>query len=206
VAPTTAAAVERLYLDRIAALLEKHEVAWEHRSAIGPTDRRCGQGRAGVRAPDRWTLSTRCASRSFLTWFKDDNGSFNRRYRQGLRAAGDGRHRDPLDVEPREIHMKTLLLAAALGIAVAPGWAVTPEEAMTKAGCMACHSKDKKIVGPAFKDIAAKYKGQNVTAKLMEKVRKGGSGSFGPVPMTPNPPSKIDDANLKAAVEYVLRS
>ena len=77
---------------------------------------------------------------------------------------------------------------------------------MTKAGCMVCHSKDKKIVGPAFKDIAAKYKGQNVTAKLMEKVRKGGSGSFGPVSMTPNPPNKISDADLKAAVEYVLKS
>ncbi|MEO7007745.1 MAG: c-type cytochrome [Caldimonas sp.] len=102
--------------------------------------------------------------------------------------------------------MKMLLLATVLGIAVAPGFAATPEEAMTKAGCMACHSKDKKIVGPAFKDIAAKYKGQNVTAKLMEKVRKGGSGSFGPIPMAPNPPNKISDADLKAAVEFVLKS
>ncbi|HEX7438137.1 MAG TPA: c-type cytochrome, partial [Caldimonas sp.] len=82
----------------------------------------------------------------------------------------------------------------------------TPDEAMNKAGCMACHAKDKKIVGPAFKDIAAKYKGQDVTAKLMEKVRKGGSGNFGPVPMAPNPPDKINDADLKAAVESILKS
>ncbi|MEP7303626.1 MAG: c-type cytochrome [Caldimonas sp.] len=102
--------------------------------------------------------------------------------------------------------MKTLLLAAALGVAATPALAATPAEAMTKAGCMACHSKDKKIVGPAFKDIAAKYKGQDVTAKLMDKVRKGGSGSFGPVPMAPNPPSAINDADLKAAIESILKS
>ena len=61
---------------------------------------------------------------------------------------------------------------------------------MNKAGCLACHTKDKKVVGPAYKDVAAKYKGQDVTAKLMEKVRKGGSGVYGPVPMPPNPPTR----------------
>jgi cytochrome c len=100
---------------------------------------------------------------------------------------------------------KTLLVASLALFSVAT-WAATPDEAMNKAGCMACHAKDKKIVGPAFKDIAAKYKGQDVTAKLMEKVRKGGSGSFGPVPMAPNPPDKINDADLKAAVESILKS
>ena len=98
------------------------------------------------------------------------------------------------------------ILAATLALVFAGAWGATPEEAMNKAGCMACHAKDKKIVGPAFKDIAAKYKGQNVTAKLMEKVRKGGSGSFGPVPMASNPPDKINDADLKAAVESILKS
>ncbi|WP_395701377.1 c-type cytochrome [Aquabacterium sp.] len=96
-------------------------------------------------------------------------------------------------------------IAAALALASAGAWA-NPEEAMTKAGCMACHTKDKKLVGPAFKDIAAKYKGQDVLAKLTEKVRKGGAGSFGPVPMAPNPPDKINDADLKAAVELILKS
>ena len=76
---------------------------------------------------------------------------------------------------------------------------------MTKAGCLACHTKDKKLVGPAYKDIAAKYKGQDVAAKLMEKVRKGGAGVYGPVPMPPNPPDKINDADLKAAVEWILQ-
>jgi cytochrome c len=97
------------------------------------------------------------------------------------------------------------ILATALAC-TAFGAQATTEEAMAKAGCMACHAKDHKIVGPAFKDIAAKYKGQDVTARLMAKVRSGGSGSFGPVPMSPNPPDKINDADLKAAVEMILKS
>jgi cytochrome c len=103
--------------------------------------------------------------------------------------------------------MKTtsLIFAATLAL-VSVGARADTEEAMTKAGCMACHAKDKKIVGPAFKDIAAKYKGQDVTAKLIDKVRKGGSGSFGPVPMAPNGADKIGDADLKAAVELILKS
>ncbi|SCK19334.1 c-type cytochrome [Vogesella sp. LIG4] len=75
-------------------------------------------------------------------------------------------------------------------------------ELAKKNNCLACHSVDHKVVGPAFKDVAAKYKGQNVQAKLEEKVRKGGSGSFGPVPMSPNP--QVPDAELKQLVKWVL--
>ena len=96
---------------------------------------------------------------------------------------------------------------AALALALAAtGALATPEDAMNKAGCLACHNKDKKVIGPSFKDIAAKYKGQDVLAKLAEKVRKGGAGVFGPVPMAPNPPEKINDADLKAALELILKS
>ena len=103
--------------------------------------------------------------------------------------------------------MKYMSLAAGLTLALASAgaWAGV-EDAMTKAGCMACHTKDKKLVGPAFKEIAAKYKGQDVVATLMQKVRTGGKGSFGPIPMGPNPPDKINDADLKAAVELILKS
>lgn len=101
---------------------------------------------------------------------------------------------------------KLILLAVAGMFATGGAWAAGPEDAMTKAGCMACHAKDKKMIGPAFKEIAAKYKGQDVTTKLMEKVRKGGSGVFGPIPMAPNPPDKISDADLKAAVEFILKT
>lgn len=100
----------------------------------------------------------------------------------------------------------SMALAIALGLCCSAASAAGPEESLNKAGCMACHSKDKKLVGPAFKEIAAKYKGQDVTATLMEKVRKGGSGSFGPIPMSPNAPDKISDADLKAAVEFILKS
>jgi cytochrome c len=100
----------------------------------------------------------------------------------------------------------TLLGITAIGL-TAPAVAQADIEAtMTKAGCLACHAKDKKLVGPAYKDVAAKYKGQaDAVAKLMDKVRKGGSGVYGPVPMPPNPVDKISDADLKAAVEWVLK-
>lgn len=80
------------------------------------------------------------------------------------------------------------------------------EAAMTKAGCLACHTKDKKLVGPAYKDVAAKYKGQaDAPGKLAEKVRKGGQGVWGPVPMPPTTPDKLSDADLKTAIEWVLK-
>ncbi len=80
------------------------------------------------------------------------------------------------------------------------------EDIMMKGGCVACHAVDKKMVGPSYKDIAAKYKGQDATAKLMEKVRKGGGGVFGPTPMPPSLPAKINDADLKTVVEAILKS
>ena len=103
----------------------------------------------------------------------------------------------------RQIALLAALLAGAF--AATPALA-DPEAAMNKAGCMACHAKDKKMVGPSFKDLAAKYKGKDVSAQLMDKVRKGGSGVFGPIPMAPNGPDKISDADLKSAVEFILKS
>ena len=103
---------------------------------------------------------------------------------------------------------KPLLVAALMAALMAGSAAVQAgpvEDSMTKAGCMACHSQDKKIVGPAYKDVAAKYKGQDVAAKLVDKVRKGGSGVWGPIPMPPTGPDKIDDAQLKAAINLVLQ-
>ena len=98
-----------------------------------------------------------------------------------------------------------LLGLLALGL-VAPAARADVEASLTKAGCLACHTKDKKLVGPAYKDVAAKYKGQaDAVPKLMEKTRKGGSGVYGPVPMPPNPVDKISDADLKAAIEWILK-
>ncbi len=99
-----------------------------------------------------------------------------------------------------------LLIACWLAWAVAAPAQADPEADMTKAGCFACHAKDKKLVGPSMKDIAAKYKGQaSAVAMLTEKSRKGGKGNFGQIPMPANPPEKISDADLKAAVEWILK-
>jgi cytochrome c len=95
---------------------------------------------------------------------------------------------------------------AVSGLATLGVQAATPDESYNKAGCVACHLKDKKLLGPSFKDVAAKYKGQgDVVAKLMEKVRKGGVGVYGPIPMPANPVEKINDADLKALVEFMLK-
>ena len=74
---------------------------------------------------------------------------------------------------------------------------------MKKDGCTACHSIDKKIVGPSYKEVAAKYRGNaGAAATLFEKVKKGGQGVWGPVPMPPN--AKVSDADLKTIVAYIL--
>ena len=97
--------------------------------------------------------------------------------------------------------MKSIVLAAAAIIA-APAQA--NEELAKKHQCLACHQIDKKSVGPAYKDIAKKYKGQaDAVAKLSDKVKKGGSGVWGPVPMAPNP--AVPDADIKTLVEWVLK-
>lgn len=93
-----------------------------------------------------------------------------------------------------------LTLAALLA-----GPAFASEAIVKKARCVACHAIDKKMVGPAYKDVAAKYKGQaDAVAQLSEKVRKGGSGVWGQVPMLPHPADKISDADLTAAIEWIL--
>ena len=99
--------------------------------------------------------------------------------------------------------MKTILIALTALTAFA-AQAGPVDDAMTKAGCMACHAKDKKMVGPSFKDIAAKYKGKgkDVTAQLIDKVRKGGSGVWGAVPMPPN--ANVNDAEAKKLAAWVM--
>ena len=98
------------------------------------------------------------------------------------------------------------LIAGALLLAPPAFAQSSPEPAMAKAGCTACHTKDRKLVGPSYKDIAAKYKGQaGAAAALADKVRRGGKGNFGVIPMPPNAPERINDADLRAAVEWILR-
>jgi len=74
---------------------------------------------------------------------------------------------------------------------------------MQKDGCSACHAVDKKIVGPAYEDVAAKYRNdKSAEAKLVQKVKSGGSGVWGQIPMPPN--SAVPDQDIKALVAWIL--
>jgi len=97
-----------------------------------------------------------------------------------------------------------LFVAAAVAaglLTTAPAFA-SAELAKAK-NCMACHAVDKKLVGPAYKDVAAKYAGQaDAAAQLATKVQKGGVGAWGQIPMPPNP--QVNDADAKALVAWIL--
>lgn len=98
------------------------------------------------------------------------------------------------------------LLALAATI-LGSGSAIASQELAQKAMCTGCHAVDKKMVGPAYKDVAAKYKGQaGAATALIDKVRKGSTGAWGAVPMPPTGPDKINDADLKTVIEWVLKS
>lgn len=97
-------------------------------------------------------------------------------------------------------HLLTLIAAAGAIVAV-PAHASL--DLAQKKNCMACHAVDKKVVGPAYKDVAAKYAGQKDAAdKLAEKIIKGGSGVWGPVPMPPN--TQVTPAEAKTLATWVL--
>lgn len=97
--------------------------------------------------------------------------------------------------------MKSSLFAlAALATALAAPAAFASADLAQKKNCMACHAVDKKLVGPSYKDVAAKYaKDKGAAAKLAEKIIKGGSGVWGPVPMPANPQVSADEAKQLAA-------
>lgn len=92
--------------------------------------------------------------------------------------------------------MKTITLSLLSAAALLSAGAAQADEALAKAkNCLACHQVDKKIVGPSYKDVAKKYAGEKgAEAKLADKVIKGGSGVWGPVPMPPNATVKPDEA------------
>ena len=92
----------------------------------------------------------------------------------------------------------TILAASALCM---PAWADLG--LATSKNCMACHAIDKKLVGPAYKDVAAKYAGDKTAAdKLATKIQKGGAGVWGPVPMPAN--TQVNDAEAKKLAAWVL--
>jgi cytochrome c len=95
------------------------------------------------------------------------------------------------------------ILAASTLVVASAAVADELEDMMKKNGCNACHAEDKKVIGPSYKDVAAKYKGDaTAPAKLAEKVKKGGSGVWGPVPMPPN--AQVKDDDVKKMVQLIL--
>lgn len=105
-------------------------------------------------------------------------------------------------------HLINLFAAAGLVLVAGQASAAVDNAAgqalAQKSGCLLCHAVDKKVMGPSYKGIAAKYKGQaDAEAKLITKVSKGGSGTWGPIPMPANSP-KVSDADIKTLVQWVL--
>jgi cytochrome c len=99
--------------------------------------------------------------------------------------------------------MKSVLILAATvaSMSVLPAWASA--DMAQKKNCMACHATDKKLIGPSYKDVAAKYAGQKDAAdKLAQKIVKGGSGVWGAVPMPANP--QVSEAEAKQLAAWVL--
>ena len=93
------------------------------------------------------------------------------------------------------------LATSAVLAAAAPAFA--DQALATAKNCMTCHAVDKKLVGPAYKDVAAKYAGQkDVVDKLAVKIMKGGSGVYGPVPMPAN--TQVNEAEAKQLAAWVL--
>ena len=97
---------------------------------------------------------------------------------------------------------------AALALTIAAGAVLSlpaqaSDELAKKYMCLTCHTVDKKLVGPSYHDVAVKYKGdKGAEAKLAEKIKKGGVGAWGQIPMPPN--DKVPDADLNALVKWVL--
>ena len=100
--------------------------------------------------------------------------------------------------------MKKVLFALAATVAMtAPAFADAGLDLAKAKNCLACHAVATKVVGPAYKDVAAKYKGDKTAVdKLTQKVLKGGSGTWGPVPMPAN--TQVTEAEAKQLVTWVL--
>jgi cytochrome c len=98
---------------------------------------------------------------------------------------------------------RTALPLLALALCALPVAGIASEDLAKSKNCLACHTVDNKILGPAFKEVAAKYQGDDAAVDaLTEKVIKGGSGTWGAVPMPPNPVLSEEDA--KTLVVWVL--
>lgn len=112
--------------------------------------------------------------------------------------------RIPKAVTATSITLKSplsMILAATLGLA-SQGVLADGATLAEKGSCLMCHTIDKRNVGPAFKDIAAAYKGQDVEDKLITKIKKGGRGTWGVLPMPANE-GKLTDDEFREVVRWI---
>jgi len=101
--------------------------------------------------------------------------------------------------------MKYLVIPASLALAAASGasLAADAEQLLKDKACLTCHQIDKKVVGPAYKDVAAKYKARkDAEAYLVSKIKAGSTGVWGPIPMPPN--GTVNDEEAKTLAKYIL--
>jgi cytochrome c len=101
--------------------------------------------------------------------------------------------------------VKTLVtcLFVSAGLLANAGNALASEALAKKYNCLTCHAVDKKLIGPGYLEVAAKYKGDaGAEAKLIAKVKNGGTGTWGQIPMPPN--ATVPDADIKTLVKWVL--
>jgi len=100
--------------------------------------------------------------------------------------------------------MRARYAVLVAGLLAAGGAHAQDAEALLKKyGCVACHANDKKVIGPAYNEVSLKYKGQaDAPAKLVAKVKAGGLGVWGQIPMPPN--VTVSDADIKALVDWIL--
>ena len=101
--------------------------------------------------------------------------------------------------------MKALFIPASVAIALSSGAALAADaqQLLKDKACLTCHQLDKKVVGPAYKDVAAKYKARkDAEAYLTKKIKEGSTGVWGPIPMPPN--GTVSDAEAKTLAKFVL--
>jgi|SRR5690606_1476398 len=100
--------------------------------------------------------------------------------------------------------MKAIIsIAVAATLATLAGGAYADADLAKKKNCMACHAVDKKLIGPAYKDVAAKYKSdESAIPTLVEHVRKGSVGIWGQIPMPANP--QVSEAEAQTLVKWIM--
>jgi cytochrome c len=99
--------------------------------------------------------------------------------------------------------MKQFAMVLGIAAVVAAFPARASEELAKKHACLACHTVDKKLVGPSYKEVAGKYRSDpGAEGKLADKVKKGSQGVWGQVPMPPN--GAVPDGDVRALVKWIL--